>query len=198
MTITDDDTGGSGDGRGSREITGLGCHVGGGTAVHEREVTCATSSASVGGGVEGVQQRGVDLRRRGRAIVAGWSGVDQRHDRLGRREERLVGCWSGPQDAGVLGPWHRHGVGVDDSGLGMLARGPGRRRRGLLGRRRVAVALAAIAAMTALTLAASIAACGRGSGRIWSGPAIGEDALSAGPKGGHRLLGWVVGSWGAG
>jgi hypothetical protein len=28
MTITDDDTGGSGDGRGSREITGVRCHVG--------------------------------------------------------------------------------------------------------------------------------------------------------------------------
>jgi hypothetical protein len=49
VTITDDDTGGSGDGRGSGEITGVGCHVGGGTAVHEREVTYATNSASVGG-----------------------------------------------------------------------------------------------------------------------------------------------------
>jgi hypothetical protein len=55
ITITGDDTGGSGDGRGSIEITGVGCHVGGGTAVHEPEVTCATSSTSVGGRVEGVQ-----------------------------------------------------------------------------------------------------------------------------------------------
>jgi hypothetical protein len=37
--------------------------VRGGTAVHEPEVTCATSSASVGGGVEGMQQHRVDLRR---------------------------------------------------------------------------------------------------------------------------------------
>jgi hypothetical protein len=54
MTITDDDTGGSDDGRGSGEITGVGCYVGGGTAVHEPEVTGATSRASVGGGVEGM------------------------------------------------------------------------------------------------------------------------------------------------
>jgi hypothetical protein len=62
MTITDEDTGGSGDGRGSGDFTGIGCLMGGGTAVHEPKVTYAASSASVGGGVEGVQQRGVDLR----------------------------------------------------------------------------------------------------------------------------------------
>jgi hypothetical protein len=61
MTITNNDTRESGDGRGSGEITRIGCHVGGGTAVHEPEVTCATSSASVGGGVEGVQKCRVDL-----------------------------------------------------------------------------------------------------------------------------------------
>jgi hypothetical protein len=55
ITITDDGTGGSGDGRGSGENTRVGCHVGGGTAVHEQEVTCATSSTNVGGIVEGVQ-----------------------------------------------------------------------------------------------------------------------------------------------
>jgi hypothetical protein len=52
MTITDDNTGGSGDGRVSGEITRVGCHVGGGTAVHEPVVTCATSSTSGGGSVE--------------------------------------------------------------------------------------------------------------------------------------------------
>jgi hypothetical protein len=48
MTIIDDDTEGSGDGRGSREIIGVGCHVGGGTAIDEPVVTYATSSTSGG------------------------------------------------------------------------------------------------------------------------------------------------------
>jgi hypothetical protein len=107
---------------------------------------------------------------------------------------------TGPQDTGVRGPGHRHGVGVDDSGQGMLARGPGRRRRGLLRRRQIAVALAAVAATTASTLASAVAAVpaiaahDRKSGRMWSTPAVGEDALSAGPKGGGQLLGRIVGS----
>jgi hypothetical protein len=123
---------------------------------------------------------------------------------MGPREESLVGCWSGPQDAGIRGPGHRHGVGVDDSGPGMLARGLGRRGRGLLGRRRVAVALAAVSSTTASMLAAIfaavpvVAARGRRSGHTWSIPTVGKDALSAGPKGGGRLLARVVGTWGAG
>jgi hypothetical protein len=101
----------------------------------------------------------------------------------------------------VRGPGHRHGVGVNDSSPGIVARGPGRRRRGLLGRRRVggsAVALAAVAATTASMLAAAVAARGRRSGRAWGAPAVGEDALSGGPKDGGRRLGRVVWSRRAG
>jgi hypothetical protein len=101
----------------------------------------------------------------------------------------------------VRGPGHWHGVGVNHSSPGIVAHGPGRRRRGLLGRRRVggsAVALAAVAATTALTLVAAVPAHGRRSGCAWGTPAIGEDALSGGPKGGGRRLGRVVWSRGAG
>jgi hypothetical protein len=134
----------------------------------------------------------------------------------------------GPRTPGVRGPRHRHGVGVDNSGPGMLSRGPGRRRHGLLGRRRVVDALAVVAATTASTLAAAVptvAPRGRRSGRARGGggrgggggggggveraraeppspppppAAVGKDALSAGPKGGGRLLGRVVGSRGTG
>jgi hypothetical protein len=90
-------------------------------------------------------------------VVVRRGGVERRRAKWRRHEERLVGGGSGPQDAGVWGPRHRHGVGMDDSGLGMLSRGPGRWRHGLLGRRRIAVALAAIAATTASTLAAAVA-----------------------------------------
>jgi hypothetical protein len=144
-----------------------------------------------------MHQCGVDMRRWRRAVVAGWGGVDQRRARWRRREERLVGGWSGPQDAGVRGPRYRHGVGVDDSGPGMLSRGPGRRRHGLLRWRWVAVALAVVAATTVSTRASAVAARGRRSGRARSPPAVGKDAISAGPKGSGRLLGRVVGSHGA-
>jgi hypothetical protein len=101
----------------------------------------------------------------------------------------------------VRGLGHRHGVGMNDSSPGIMARGPGRRRRGQLGRRRVgrsAVVLAAVAATTASTLVVAAAARGRRSWRAWGAPAVGEDALSGGPKGGGRRLGRVVWSWGAG
>jgi hypothetical protein len=120
MTITDDDTGGSGDGRGSGEIIRVGCHVGGVTAVHVPEVTSATCSTSGGGGVESLQQRGVDLAVDG---VGGWVGVDRAV--LGCRKERLMSGGARPRDARVRGAGYRHRVGVDDPGPRIVAHAPG-------------------------------------------------------------------------
>jgi hypothetical protein len=111
-------------------------------------------------------------------MVAERGGVDRRRTRWRHREERLVGGGSGPRDTGERGPRHWHGVGMDDSSPGMLSRGLGQRRHGLLGRRRVAVALAAIVATTASTLATAVAAVpavatrGRRSGRARSPPPL--------------------------
>jgi hypothetical protein len=119
---------------------------------------------------------GVDLRRWRRAMVAGRGSVDRRRTRWRHHEERLVGGRLGPRDAREQGPRHWHGVGMDDSSPGMLSHGLGRRRHGLLGRRRVAIVLAAIAATTASMLAATVAAVpaiaahGRRSGRARSPP----------------------------
>jgi hypothetical protein len=96
----------------------------------------------------------------------------------------------------VQGRGHRHGVGVNDSSLEIVAHGLGQHR--LLGRRRVGgstVALAAIAAMTASTLAAAVAAI----------PAVAAVAGGAGARGVPPPLGRklcplaqraVAGGWG--
>jgi hypothetical protein len=60
MTVADDYARGSGGGTGSREVTGVGCHVRGGARVHEPG-WAATVGARVGDGLKGSQQGRVPL-----------------------------------------------------------------------------------------------------------------------------------------
>src|SRR4051812_9769492 len=104
MTVTNDDAGRSGDGRGRGKVTGVGSHVSGRASVHE-PVTAATVGAGGGGGIG----------RRARL----WGG-----------EERLVRGRTRSEDAGQRGARYRHHVGMDDPVPWIVAGRPGRGGRG--------------------------------------------------------------------
>src|SRR3954468_16276526 len=105
MTVTNDDAGRSGDGRGRGEVTGVGSHVSGRASVHD-PVTAATVGAGGGGGIvlKSLEKRRV---RRWGGVVAG-RGIGRRV-RLGaaknawcapRRGARMPG--SGARGTGIV------------------------------------------------------------------------------------------------
>ena len=101
MTVTNDDVGISGDGRGRGKVTGVGSHVSGRAGVHE-PVTAATVGAGGGGGIG---LKSLEKRR-----IRRWGGVVAGRG-IGRRAMR-------------------HRVGVDDPGPRIVADRPGRGGRG--------------------------------------------------------------------